>query len=68
MIAAVVPAYGAVTATQLRTGLDGLLARDKWPLQYYVLSELPITDRGKISRSLLLDWIKNHDARIQPLH
>ncbi|MGC7151825.1 class I adenylate-forming enzyme family protein [Paenarthrobacter ureafaciens] len=68
VIAAVVPAYGAVTATQLRTGLDGLLARDKWPLQYYVLSELPITDRGKISRSLLLDWIKNHDARIQPLY
>jgi acyl-CoA synthetase (AMP-forming)/AMP-acid ligase II len=67
VIAAVVPAFGAVTATQLRTGLDGLLARDKWPLQYYTLSELPITDRGKISRSVLLDWIKNHDPRIQPL-
>ena len=67
VIAAVVPAYGAVTATQLRTGLDGLLARDKWPLQYYTLSELPITDRGKVSRSVLLDWIKNHDSRVQPL-
>ncbi|BCW36319.1 long-chain-fatty-acid--CoA ligase [Arthrobacter sp. StoSoilA2] len=67
VIAGVVPAYGAVTATQLRTGLDGLLARDKWPLQYYVLSELPITDRGKVSRIVLLDWIKNHDARVRPL-
>ncbi|MGO4432644.1 class I adenylate-forming enzyme family protein, partial [Paenarthrobacter sp. RAF9] len=67
VIAGVVPAYGAVTATQLRTGLDGLLARDKWPLQFFVLAELPMTDRGKISRSVLLDWIKNHDPRAQPL-
>ncbi|MFE4198794.1 class I adenylate-forming enzyme family protein [Paenarthrobacter sp. NPDC056912] len=63
VIAGVVPAYGAVTATQLRTGLDGLLARDKRPLQYYLLSELPMTDRGKVSRKVLLDWIKNHDPR-----
>ncbi|MFJ5956212.1 class I adenylate-forming enzyme family protein [Paenarthrobacter sp. NPDC092416] len=67
VIAGVVPAYGAVTATQLRTGLDGLLARDKWPLQYYVLAELPVTDRGKVSRTVLLDWIKNHDSRAKPL-
>ncbi|WP_405471715.1 class I adenylate-forming enzyme family protein [Paenarthrobacter ilicis] len=67
VIAGVVPACGAVTATQLRTGLDGLLARDKWPLQYYLLSELPMTDRGKVSRKVLLDWIKNHDPRAQIL-
>lgn len=67
VIAGVVPAYGAVTATQLRTGLDGLLARDKWPLQFYLLSELPMTDRGKVSRKVLLDWIKNHDPKAQPL-
>ncbi|MFJ4207720.1 class I adenylate-forming enzyme family protein [Paenarthrobacter sp. NPDC089675] len=67
VVAGIVPACGAVTATQVRTGLDGLLARDKWPLQYYVLAELPLTDRGKISRTLLLDWIKNHDPRVQPL-
>ncbi|MCT9868030.1 class I adenylate-forming enzyme family protein [Paenarthrobacter aurescens] len=67
VIAGVVPAYGAVTATQLRSGLDGLLARDKRPLQYYLLAELPLTDRGKISRKVLLDWIKNHDPRAQPL-
>ncbi len=67
VIAGVVPSYGAVTATQLRSGLDGLLARDKRPLQYYVLSELPMTDRGKVSRKVLLDWVKNHDPRAQPL-
>ncbi len=67
VVAGVVPAYGAVTATQLRTGLDGLLPRDKRPVQYYVLSELPMTDRGKISRNVLLDWIKNHDPRAVPL-
>ncbi|MNI68773.1 Long-chain-fatty-acid--CoA ligase [compost metagenome] len=67
VIAGVVPVYGAVTATQLRTGLDGLLARDKWPLQYYLLAELPMTDRGKVSRKVLLDWIKNHDPRAQLL-
>lgn len=67
VIAGVVPAYGAVTATQLRTGLDGRLARDKRPVQYYVLSELPMTDRGKVSRNVLLDWIKNHDPRAKPL-
>jgi long-chain acyl-CoA synthetase len=67
VIAGVVPAYGAVTATQLRSGLDGLLARDRRPLQYFLLSELPMTDRGKVSRKVLLDWIKNHDPRAQPL-
>ncbi|WP_347107451.1 AMP-binding protein [Paenarthrobacter sp. S56] len=67
VVAGIVPAYGAVTATQLRTGLDGLLARDKWPLQFYVMAALPMTDRGKISRKVLLDWIKNHDPRVQLL-
>jgi len=67
VIAGVVPACGAVTATQIRTGLDGLLARDKWPAQYFLLSELPMTDRGKVSRKILLDWVKNHDPRAQPL-
>ncbi|NQD87308.1 AMP-binding protein [Paenarthrobacter sp. CM16] len=67
VVAGVVPACGSVTATQLRTGLDGLLARDKWPLQYYLLGELPLTDRGKVSRKIFLDWIKNHDPRAQLL-
>ncbi|MBO1269041.1 class I adenylate-forming enzyme family protein [Arthrobacter cavernae] len=67
VVAGVLPAYGAVSATQLRTGLDGLLARDKRPLQYFVLAELPMTDHGKVSRKVFLDWIKNHDPRVKPL-
>ncbi|MCQ6270808.1 AMP-binding protein [Pseudarthrobacter sp. R1] len=67
VVAGVVPSAGAVTATQLRAGLDNILARDKWPLQYYAVTELPITDRGKISRNLLLDWISSGDQRIRNL-
>ena len=67
VVAGIVPAYGSVTATQVKTGLDGLLARDKRPLRYFMLSELPVTDRGKVSRQMLLDWIENNDPRAQPL-
>ncbi|MBT2512899.1 class I adenylate-forming enzyme family protein [Arthrobacter sp. ISL-30] len=67
VVAGIVPAHGALTATQLKTGLDGLLARDKRPLQYFSLSELPVTDRGKVSRRVLLDWIENQDARARLL-
>lgn len=57
VVAGVIPSHGGVTATQLRTGLEEVLARDKRPTQYYALDELPLTDRGKVSRQLLLDWI-----------
>jgi long-chain acyl-CoA synthetase len=67
VVAGVVPSHGAVTATQLRAGLEEMLARDKRPLQYYLLTELPTTDRGKVSRSLLLDWIKSRDPRVRNL-
>ena len=67
VVAGVVPSHGAVTATQLRAGLEELLARDKRPLQYYLLAELPATDRGKVSRSLLLDWIESRDPRVRSL-
>lgn len=67
VVAGIVPAYGSVTATQVKTGLDGLLARDKRPLRYFTLSELPVTDRGKVSRQMLLDWIEHNDPRAQPL-
>ncbi|MHA7198201.1 class I adenylate-forming enzyme family protein [Arthrobacter alkaliphilus] len=67
VIAGIVPAYGSVTATQVKTGLDGLLARDKRPLRYFMLSELPVSDRGKVSRQMLLDWIGNNDPRARPL-
>ena len=67
VVAGVVPSHGAVTATQLRTGLEEMLARDKRPLQYYLLTELPTTDRGKVSRGLLLDWIQSRDPRVRNL-
>jgi acyl-CoA synthetase (AMP-forming)/AMP-acid ligase II len=67
VVAGVVPSHGGITATQLRAGLEDILARDKRPLQYYLLSELPTTDRGKVSRSLLLDWIKSRDRRVRSL-
>ncbi|MCU1565169.1 MAG: long-chain fatty acid--CoA ligase, partial [Pseudarthrobacter sp.] len=36
-------------------------------LQYYAVTELPTTDRGKVSRNLLLDWISAADPRIHSL-
>lgn len=67
VVAGILPAYGAVTATQIRTSLDGLLAREKRPLQYYLLSELPVTDRGKVSRRVFLEWIAENDPRVRIL-
>jgi acyl-CoA synthetase (AMP-forming)/AMP-acid ligase II len=67
VVAGVVPAHAGITATQLRAGLESVLARDKRPLQYFVLSELPTTDRGKVSRNMLLEWIGSHDPRVRHL-
>lgn len=67
VVAGVVPSHGGITATQLRSGLEDILARDKRPLQYFVLAELPVTDRGKVSRNLLLDWIAQRDPRVKSL-
>lgn len=67
VVAGVVPSHGAVTATQLRSGVDDVLARNKRPLEYFALTELPLTDRGKISRQLLLDWVARNDPRIRRL-
>ena len=67
VVAGIVPSHGGVTATQLRAGLDDVLARNKWPLEYFALAELPLTDRGKLSRDLLADWIAASDPRIRRL-
>jgi len=67
VVAGIVPSHGGVTATQLKTGLEDVLAKDKRPLQYYALDELPVTDRGKVSRRLLLDWITARDSRVRHL-
>ncbi|MDR6416025.1 AMP-binding protein [Pseudarthrobacter sulfonivorans] len=67
VVAGVVPAHGGISATQLKAGLENILARDKRPVQYFSLTELPTTDRGKVSRNMLLDWISGHDHRVRRL-
>jgi len=67
VVAGVVPSHGGVTAMQLKAGLESILPRDKRPHQYYALSELPTTDRGKVSRNMLLDWIGSQDPRARHL-
>ncbi|NUT73370.1 AMP-binding protein [Pseudarthrobacter sp. C4D7] len=67
VVAGVVPSHGGITATQLRAGLEDILSRHKQPLQYYLLQELPTTDRGKVSRSRLLEWINARDPRVRAL-
>jgi long-chain acyl-CoA synthetase len=67
VVAAVVPSQGGITATQLKAGVEDVLARNKRPLEYFAVTELPLTDRGKLSRQLLLDWITGTDPRIRRL-
>ncbi|TLM86504.1 long-chain fatty acid--CoA ligase [Pseudarthrobacter sp. NamE2] len=67
VVAGVVPSHGGITAAQLRAGLEDLLPRDKRPLQYFVLAGLPVTDRGKVSRTLLLEWIRTGDPKARSL-
>jgi acyl-CoA synthetase (AMP-forming)/AMP-acid ligase II len=56
-----------MSATQLKAGIEHVLSREKRPLQYFSLTELPTTDRGKISRNILLEWIGSRDARVRQL-
>ena len=67
VVAGVVPSHGGISATQLRAALEDILSRHKRPLQYYLLQELPTTDRGKVSRDLLLEWINARDPRVRAL-
>ncbi len=67
VVAGVLPSHGGLTVTQLRSGVEDRLARSKRPLDYYLLTELPLTDRGKPSRALLLEWIAGNDPRVRRL-
>ncbi|MFY9635139.1 MAG: AMP-binding protein [Cellulosimicrobium cellulans] len=67
VVAGIVPSCGGLTPTALTAGLDELLSRDKRPVHYYALSELPLTDRGKIDRRIFLQWIENDDGRAERL-
>jgi acyl-CoA synthetase (AMP-forming)/AMP-acid ligase II len=68
VVAGIIPSCGGLTATALTAGLERVLASDKRPLRYYVLAELPVTDRGKVSRRTLREWIDNNDSRLHRLH
>lgn len=65
--AGVVPSCGGLTTTLLNSGLQDVLTRGKRPYRYYVLDELPLTDRGKIDRRMLLEWIRTNDCRARLL-
>lgn len=67
VVAGIVPSCGGLTRNAVTSGLDALLSSDKRPLHYYLLSEMPLTDRGKIDRRMFLEWIENNDARLDRL-
>lgn len=67
VVAGVVPSHGGLTAIQLKAAVEDMLPRTKQPLEYFALTELPLTDRGKLSRQLLLDWISGSDPRVRRL-
>lgn len=64
VVAGVVPSCGGLTATTLNSALAALLSNDKRPLHYYLLSQIPLTDRGKVDRKIFLELISNNDARL----
>ncbi|MDR6438702.1 acyl-CoA synthetase (AMP-forming)/AMP-acid ligase II [Paenarthrobacter nicotinovorans] len=67
VVAGIVASYGGLTATSVRTGLEELLSSASMPCRYYLLDELPVSDRGKINRRTLLEWIRNNDHRARLL-
>lgn len=67
VMAGIVPSAGDVSATFLASEMERLLVPEKLPCQYFRLQGLPITDRGKISRSIFAEWIQGQDARARPL-
>lgn len=68
IVAGILPAqHGGPDQLRLRAGLEHRLAPTKRPQQYWELQELPLTDSGKLSRSLFRDWILEGDRRARPL-
>lgn len=67
VVAGVVPAHAGLCQLQLRAGLEGRLPPAKRPLQYFQLDELPVTERGKLSRALFQQWVLEGDVRARKL-
>ena len=67
VVAGVVPSHAGLCQLQLRAGLEGRLAPAKRPLQYFELDELPVTERGKLSRALFQRWVLEGDEHARTL-
>ena len=67
IMAGVVVSAGDVTSIFLERALEMRLSPEKLPRQYFILNELPVTDRGKVSRRVLAEWIQAKDPRARPL-
>jgi acyl-CoA synthetase (AMP-forming)/AMP-acid ligase II len=67
IVAGIVPAHAGLCQLQLRAGLEGRLAPAKRPLEYVELAELPVTERGKLSRTEFQRWVLEGDPRARRL-
>jgi acyl-CoA synthetase (AMP-forming)/AMP-acid ligase II len=67
IVAGIVPAHAGLCQLQLRAGLEGRLAPAKRPLEYVELDELPVTERGKLSRTEFQRWVLEGDPRARRL-
>lgn len=67
IVAGIVPSCGGLTPATLSSRLEEVLPRNKRPLRYYSIDEMPLTDRGKVDRRILRQWIDTNDHRIQRL-
>jgi acyl-CoA synthetase (AMP-forming)/AMP-acid ligase II len=67
IVAGLVPSCGALSPTQIRIGLEDLVEPALIPHQFFKLTHLPLTDRGKPSRRTMADWIRTWDHRAQPI-
>ncbi|GAB3285838.1 AMP-binding protein [Sinomonas notoginsengisoli] len=67
VVAGIVPAHAGLCQLQLRAGLEGRLAPAKRPLEYLQLDALPVTERGKLSRTEFSRWALEGDSRARRL-
>ncbi|WP_017625329.1 class I adenylate-forming enzyme family protein [Nocardiopsis chromatogenes] len=69
VVAAVVSGPGSegLTRARLRADCEALLPRYKVPRCLWAAREWPLTRSGKVSRTVLEEWIAHGDARLVPL-
>lgn len=67
VVAGVVPSHAGLCQLQLRAGLEGRLPPAKRPTQYVELAELPVTERGKLSRTDFQRWVLEGDPHARAL-